>query len=91
MNDCIVVCCWSIRLCQDFAYHFCQENCEKIKRVLKRYPIEIVMDNGNHILVMTYKTYGTWCLGRTYKHYGEDEVIYHSGYAFKREEGANHE
>lgn len=87
MNDYIVVCCWSIRLCQDFAYHLCQENHEKIKKVLKRYPIEIVMDNGNHILVMTYKTYETWCIGRTYKHYGEDGVIYRSGYMLKMKEG----
>lgn len=80
----IVKCCWNIQRCEAFFQDFLKENGTLVKTIIKKYPIEIFLKNGEHIYVMTFKTYDMWCLGRTYRHYGGKD-IYHSGYLIEGE------
>ena len=40
----------------------------------------VVLNSGTEYHFMLRDIYDSWCLGKTYKRYGDTETIYHSGY-----------
>ena len=88
MSECkaYVRICYTIKEVQRFAYDYCQneENFQNIKRIDRRYPIKITLRDDTEIFIMTFKTYETWCKGRTYYIYNTD-ALYHSDYLIRQE------
>lgn len=64
--------------CKFYFNEFMKVNHDRIVSFSTGHPYKVVLENGETIYFMTFKTYDRWCLGRTYKYLGQ-ETIYHSG------------
>ena len=58
----------TMRVAQTNFLEYCEHNMENIKltRFRTSYVPFVVLKNNDFILFMSYQTYNTWCIGRTY-------------------------
>lgn len=77
----------SLRKCICCRNEYIQENHEKIKSVSKlEYPLNITLNNGVTIYFMPMNQYRRWCMGRTYRFYGKDEIYRNNRKLYIKEE-----
>lgn len=58
----------TMRIAQTNFLEYCEHNMDNIKltRFRTSYVPFVVLKNNDFILFMSYQTYNTWCIGRTY-------------------------
>jgi len=64
---------------QDFLKCLNKDDIQHVTRMTAP-DLVITLKSGTEYHFMLKDVYDSWCLGKTYKRYGDTETVYHSGY-----------
>lgn len=73
---------------QSYAKEFIIEHNTVISTDKRNNIFRVTLKDGNEYFFMSYLTYKKWCMGRTYKYIGNED-LWHSGYRVRENENSN--